>query len=238
MHLARASLSDSSKTMATMDARDFTMSEHQAPSSSSASAMPSRASSRYEEKLAHFETRDTSLSNLTNKESLAQIDTTLTSFEHSKDGRLYDSNGQLIRLPAPTADPRDPLNLSRTRKIVGVTALCLFGALAASAELILGAMLPVFALQYAGVNPKLLEPLTQHLGGLPEGVDPLATLQNKTLFPNAPPIWKVYLLASLPVLMMGVANLGLIPMAIAVGRRPVVLGCGVVAIAGESTELM
>lgn len=209
------------------DARDFTM------PASIASQQPSRSSSRYEEKLSHYSTQDTSMTDLTNKESLAHVDTTLTSFERTHDGRLYDRDGHLIRQPAPTADPRDPLNLSFTRKAVGVTSLCLFGAMAASAELILGAMLPVFALEYAGVDPKFLEPLTENLGGLPAGVDPLSTLQNKTLFPNAPPIWQVYLLASLPVLMMGIANLGLIPMAIAVGRRSVVLGCGVIAIAGE-----
>lgn len=213
------------------DARDFTMADHQPPST--ASGLPSRASSRYEEKLSQFETRDTSMSDLTTKETLGQTDTGLTTFEQH-DGRLYDRDGHLVKQPAPTADPRDPLNLSFGRKIVGVSALCLFGALAASAELILGAMLPVFALEYAGVDPKYLKFLTENLGGLPAGVDSLSTLQNKTLFPNAPPIWQVYLLASLPVLMMGVANLGLIPMAIALGRRSVVLGCGVIAIGGKS----
>jgi len=212
------------------DARDFTMGDHQPTLNPSGG--PSRASSRYEEKLSQFETRDTSVSDLTTKEALGQTDTGFTTFEQAHDGRLYDRDGHLVRQPAPTADPRDPLNLSLSRKIIGVSSLCLFGALAASAELILGAMLPVFALEYAGVDPKYLKPLTENLGGLPAGIDPLSTLQNKTLFPNAPPIWKVYLLASLPVLMMGVANLGLIPMAIALGRRSVVLGCGVVAIGG------
>lgn len=174
------------------------------------------------------------MSDLTTKEALATVSTELTTFEHANDGRLYDRDGNLVRQPAPTADPRDPLNLSLTRKLVGVSSLCLFGALAASAELILGAMLPVFALEYAGVDPKYLKYLTENLGGLPAGSDPLSTLQNKDLFPNAPPIWQVYLLASLPVLMMGIANLGLIPMAIALGRRSVVLGCGVIAIGGKS----
>lgn len=213
-----------------MDARDFTMSEHQPPSS--ASGKPSRASSRYEEKLTRLETRETSLSNLTSKESIAHLDTRLTSFEQTHDGRLYDRDGHLVLQPAPTANPRDPLNLSLMRKMVGVSALCLFGALAASAELILGAMLPVFALEYAGVDPKLLKPLTENLGGLPAGTDPLSSFS--VLFPNAPPLWRIYLLASLPVLMMGIANLALIPLAIAVGRRPVVLTCGVVAIGGTS----
>lgn len=212
-----------------IDPRDFTMTDDRTPSSASAysSVQPSRASSKYGEKLLHLETRETTLSSQTTKESLAPK---ITTFDHANDGRLYDHNGHLVRQPAPTADPRDPLNLTFARKLIGVTALCMFGALAASAELILGAMLPVFALEYAGVNPKLLQPLTEAAGGLPAGTDPLKSFA--TLFPNAPPIWKIYLLASLPVLMMGVANLALIPMAIAVGRRTVVLTCGVIAIAG------
>lgn len=143
-------------------------------------------------------------------------------------GVLYKDNGELVLIPAPTKDPKDPLNMSLKRKVIGLGCLCCFGALAASAELILGSMLPVFALQYAGIDPKLLEPLTAN-GGFPQGSDPLKTLQD---LPNAPPIWRTYLLASLPVLMMGIANLFLIPLAIAVGRRPVLLSCGVLAIAG------
>jgi MFS family permease len=137
-------------------------------------------------------------------------------------------DGELILMPAPTQDPRDPLNLTTRRKIVGLTCLCLFGALAAAAELILGALLPVFALDYAGLDPKILKPLSE-AGGLPVGSDPLKFLAE---LPNAPPIWKVYLLASLPVLVIGLANLVLIPMAIAIGRRPVVLVTGVIAVAG------
>lgn len=59
--------------------------------------------------------------------------------------------------------------------------------------------------------------------------DPLKVLEE---LPNAPPIWHVYLLASLPVLMMGIANLFLIPLAISIGRRPVVIGSGLIAIGG------
>lgn len=87
-------------------------------------------------------------------------------------------------------------------------------------------MLPVFALQYAGIDPKLLLPLTKN--GLPPG-DPLKTLSE---LPNAPPIWHVYLLASLPVLIIGISNLIFVPMAISVGRRPVIIFSGVVAIIG------
>ncbi|EME44139.1 hypothetical protein DOTSEDRAFT_71831 [Dothistroma septosporum NZE10] len=155
-------------------------------------------------------------------------ETQFASFDHANDGRLYRPDGSVVLQPAPSQDPRDPLNMPMKRKCLAIISLCFFGALAASAELILGAMLPVFALEYAGINPHLLLPLTE-AGGLPAGSDPLKYLED---LPNSPPIWRIYLLASLPVLMMGIANLILIPMAISIGRRPVVIFCGVVAILG------
>ncbi|KAK1999088.1 major facilitator superfamily transporter [Colletotrichum falcatum] len=147
--------------------------------------------------------------------------------QQAKEGVLY-LDGQLILQPAPTRDPRDPLNLPLSRKALACACLCCFGALAAAAELILGAMLPVFALEYSGLDPKLLKPLTSS-GGLPGGSDPLKILAN---LPGAPPIFQIYLLASLPVLIIGVANLILVPMAISVGRRPVVLATGLLAVVG------
>lgn len=95
--------------------------------------------------------------------------------------------------------------------------------MAAAAELVLGAMLPVFSFQYAGIDPKLLTKVH-----LPEGVSALTILAE---FPG-PPIWKIYLLASLPILMMGLTNILLIPLAIATGRRNVLLITGVIALAG------
>lgn len=121
------------------------------------------------------------------------------------------------------------MNIPFAKKALAIFFLCFFGALASAAELILGAMLPVFVLQYAGLDPKLIIPLLTETGGIPAGSDPLKVLSE---LPNAPPIWKVYLLASLPVLVMGLANLALIPLAISIGRRPVLLGCGVIAIVG------
>lgn len=152
-----------------------------------------------------------------------------TSFEHTGEAQLYDSAGNLTLIPAPTPDPKDPLNLPLWHKLLGMGSLCLFGALVASAELILGAMLPVFVLEYAHVDPKILKPLTEQAHGFPMGSNPLKFLEN---FPNAPSIVHVYLLASLPVLMMGLANFFLIPLAITLGRRPVVLSCGFIAVAG------
>ncbi|KAF2860709.1 major facilitator superfamily transporter [Piedraia hortae CBS 480.64] len=149
----------------------------------------------------------------------------------AREGNLY-RNGRIVKQPAPTADPRDPLNLSLTRKIVAVVSICFYGALAAAAELILGSLLPVFVLQYAGQNPSKVLITLSHSGGLPKGVDPLRSLQLLSKANGGPPLWKIYLLASLPVLMMGVCNLIFIPLAVAVGRRPVILGCGVLAIGG------
>ncbi|KAM3421279.1 hypothetical protein BST61_g1681 [Cercospora zeina] len=143
-------------------------------------------------------------------------------------GLLY-KGGMLVQQPAPTSDPKDPMNLSFSRKLLAALFLCFFGAMASAAELILGALLPIFFLQYAGIDPALLVPLTKSGGGLPAGVDPIKAL---AALPNAPPIWKVQLLASMPVLIMGLANLVLVPTAISVGRRPVMLACGIIAIIG------
>lgn len=120
---------------------------------------------------------------------LEHVETRLTTYDQANDGRLF-RDGVLVRQPAPSMDPRDPLNLPFTRKLIAAFFLCFYGALAASAELILGAMLPVFALQYAGINPKFLLKLTP----IPKGSDPLKALED---LPNAPPIWHIYLLVSL-----------------------------------------
>lgn len=136
------------------------------------------------------------------------------------------TTGGQILTPAPTRDPRDPLNITLKRKIAAVFCLCFFGAMAAAAELILGAMLPVFVLQYAGINPHFIAEYTKVK--LPAGTNPLALLNNL----GGPPIEKVYLLGSLPVLMIGLSNLAMIPVATAVGRRPVILGCGLLAVGG------
>lgn len=117
----------------------------------------------------------------------------------------------------------DPLNLPNWRKMAAILILCLFGSMAAAAELILGAMLPIFSFEYAGLDPKLLV----HIH-LPEGTNGLAAL---ALFPG-PPIWEIYLLASAPILMIGIANFFLVPLSIALGRRSILLTTGIIALAG------
>lgn len=49
---------------------------------------------------------------------------------------------------------------------------------------------------------------------------------------GGPPIWKVSLLASLPLLTNGISSYFLVPASIAVGRRPVLLFCGIMAWVG------
>lgn len=159
---------------------------------------------------------------------LEPVGTGMTTFDMEPSDALY-RDGQLVKQPAPSGDPRDPLNLTMKRKLLLAVCLCFFGALAAAAELILGAMLPIFALLYANIDPKMLLPFTESASFLPVGSDPLAVLSE---LPNAPPITKIYLLASLPILMIGISNLFLIPAAIIFGRRPVIVFCGIVAIGG------
>ncbi|KAJ3499456.1 hypothetical protein NLG97_g295 [Lecanicillium saksenae] len=130
---------------------------------------------------------------------------------------------KVILVPMPTTNSRDPLNLPNWRKFTAITAICCFGAMAAAAELILGAMLPVFVFLYAGLDPKLLTKVH-----LPAGINSLALLND---FPG-PPIWHIYLLGSAPILVIGVANFFLVPLAVAVGRRTILLTTGAVAIGG------
>lgn len=155
---------------------------------------------------------------------LEHTETFQTTYEQAVVGDLY-RDGELVLMPAASRDPKDPINLSTKRKIIGVLCLSFFGALIASAELILGAALPVFAVQYAGYDPSTL---LGSIHGYPVGSNPLTYLEDL----GGPPIFQVYLLATMPLLMIGASNLVLVPMAVAVGRRPVILIAGVAAIGG------
>lgn len=181
--------------------------------------------------LSRTNTSDEKLEHVNTSSTNNTLHTTYTAADRTERSALFDDNGQVIRQPAPTADPRDPINMTTTRKIVALLCLCTFGAMAAAAELILGAALPVFALVYANINPTYLVTITDTFGGFPLGSNPLAALQD---LPGAYPITDIYLLASLPVLVIGLSNWFLVPLAVAVGRRPVLLGAGVIAIAGAS----
>ncbi|KAG6367709.1 hypothetical protein INS49_001904 [Diaporthe citri] len=129
-------------------------------------------------------------------------------------------NDSIRFVPMPTPSPKDPLNLPPWRKWAAVAALSLFGALALAAENVIGAMVPVFVLEYAGVDPKVLGQ-KQEPGGSPlmSGM-------------GGPPLWKVSLLASLPLMVNGIASYFLVPLTIAIGRRLVLLATGAMAWSG------
>lgn len=141
-------------------------------------------------------------------------------------------NGQMRCIPMPTPDPRDPLNLPQWRKWAAIITLSLFGALALSAEAIIGALVPIFVLEYSGIDPKILGviDLSALSAPSPDGKpsDPLQLLSSL----GGPPISKVNLLSTLPFLVNGVASYILVPLSIAYGRRPVILFSGVMAWSG------
>lgn len=141
-------------------------------------------------------------------------------------------NGQMRCVPMPTADPKDPLNLPEWRKWACIITLSLFGALALSAEAIVGALVPIFVLEYAGIDPKILGSIDLSALSItsPSGkpADPLQLLSSL----GGPPISKVNLISTLPILVNGVASYILVPLSMAVGRRPVILLAGVMAWAG------
>ncbi len=139
-------------------------------------------------------------------------------------------NGQIRFIPMPTPDPKDPLNLPLWRKWAAVAALCFFGALALSAETIIGALVPVFVLEYAGIDPSILSQVDVSAFSPPGVVNlnPLSVLAGL----SGPPLSQVALLSSIPLLVNGIASYMLVPLSIALGRRPVLLFAGCLAWAG------
>lgn len=166
--------------------------------------------------------------------ALQHAETYQTTYEQAF--TIYDAEGKLIMLPAASRDPKDPLNIPTARKIAALFFVSFFGGLAASAEIILGAVLPVFAVQYSPAvaaapdhNPaKLIQLLTDSQGGFPQHPNPLAYLNNL----GGPDIFDIFMLGAAPLLIIGVSNLFMVPLAIACGRRPVLLVTGLIAIAG------
>lgn len=129
----------------------------------------------------------------------------------------------------PSPDPKDPLNMPNWRKWISIGVICFFGALALSAEIVIGALLPVFILEYAGVDPRILNSVNLQSSGGATAVNPLAILPEGVFPPN---IKEIALLATIPLITNGVASYFLVPLSIAVGRRPVILFAGVCAWAG------
>ncbi|CAK7213626.1 hypothetical protein SEUCBS140593_001908 [Sporothrix eucalyptigena] len=139
---------------------------------------------------------------------------------------LYE-NGQLRYIPMPTPDPKDPLNMPNWRKWTAI--IVMFGSLGLAAEVTIGALLPVFLLEYSGINPVsvLSDPtLAARVAGgdllsvFPPGTSPKVTLA------------QVSLLATIPQIANGIAGYFLIPLSAAIGRRPVLLVTAIAAWAG------
>lgn len=104
------------------------------------------------------------------------------------------------------------------------------GALALAAEIIIALMIPVFAMEYSNIDPSVLKDMNLAELGEP-GValaDPMKVLAGM----GGPPLYKISFLASLPLLTNGISSYFLVPLSIAIGRRPVLLFCGVMAWGG------
>ncbi|WYZ39290.1 hypothetical protein EsH8_III_001204 [Colletotrichum jinshuiense] len=143
--------------------------------------------------------------------------------------QLFD--GENIRfVPMPTPDPKDPLNLPNWRKWTSIGALCFFGSLALAAEFIVGALVPIFVLEYSGIDPHIINEIDISKLGPPGEVnlDPLKALGGL----GGPPLYQVALLASVPLLVNGLSSYLLVPLSIAIGRRPVLLLSGFLAWTG------
>src|ERR1700712_1321372 len=87
-------------------------------------------------------------------------------------------------------------------------------------------MIPIFIFEYSGLNPKMLNgnmgPVPAPPPG-PHGHRSADMSKAFPKFPNAPSTQAISMLGSLPGLFIGVSNFVSIPMAEAIGRRPVML---------------
>jgi MFS family permease len=145
--------------------------------------------------------------------------------------QLFDPATKQRRfVPMPTPDPKDPRNLPQWRKWAAIAALCFFGALAISSEAIIGALIPVFVLEYAGIDPKILGAIDLSSLAPPGKVNanPISALEGL----GGPPVFQTALLSSLPLLVNGISSYLLVPLSIAVGRRPILLLAGIAAWSG------
>jgi MFS family permease len=110
------------------------------------------------------------------------------------------------------------------------------GAIALSIEYVIGQLIPLFVLEYAGYDQSLISEVLTRPPPAPQNSrannnsssSPLEDLASL----GGPPISHVALLATLPMVVSGVASFALVPLSIAVGRRPVMLLCGAAAWAG------
>ena len=123
---------------------------------------------------------------------------------------------------------------------------------------VMAGLLPIFMLEYAGLDPKLLNepgglagilaggshgqgppggmppggmpPGGMPPGGMPPGGPPAGNpLEALGNLPGAQPISRVNMLSSLPVLIIGLSNYILVPASVAFGRRPVMIFCSLLS---------
>jgi MFS family permease len=87
-------------------------------------------------------------------------------------------------------------------------------------------MIPVFIFEYSGLNPKLLNQMSGTIPAPPPGKHGHRSADMSKSFPTIPgkpTSSQVSLLGSLPSLFIGLANFITIPLANAIGRRPMIL---------------
>ncbi|ERT00551.1 hypothetical protein HMPREF1624_03925 [Sporothrix schenckii ATCC 58251] len=158
----------------------------------------------------------------TEKPPLSRVDTSATltdeevPLEIVGSTNIYDGDGKIRLIPTPSPNPKDPLNLPNWRKYAAIGALCFFGSLSMCADFVVGGLLPVFLLEYSGVDPR---PILKHadmkgnpspMALIPPGVQPVS-------------LYEVTLLSTLPSLTNCAASFLLVPLSLAIGRRPVLL---------------
>lgn len=107
----------------------------------------------------------------------------------------------------------------------------LVGSLALSAEIIIGSLIPIFLLEYAGVDPRTIKDINfvAASGGRGTQLNPLAVIPAGVVPPS---LQKVSMLATIPLVTNGIASYFLVPLSIAIGRRPVLLLTAVLAWSG------
>ncbi|KAF3761622.1 hypothetical protein M406DRAFT_50918 [Cryphonectria parasitica EP155] len=144
---------------------------------------------------------------------------------------IFDENGEIRLIPMPSSNPKDPLNMTDLRKWTAIGVLCFFGSLALSAEIIIGSLIPIFLLEYAGLDPRTIQDINfvAASGGQGAQLNPLAVIPAGV---TPPSLTKVSMLATIPLITNGIASYFLVPLSIAIGRRPVLLLTAVLAWAG------
>ncbi|KAM0747706.1 MFS general substrate transporter [Meredithblackwellia eburnea MCA 4105] len=113
--------------------------------------------------------------------------------------RLVANNNDIVYVPAPTQDPRDPLNLSWNKKMIALAIYSSFTMFGGTITNVAGSLIPYFEEAYKA-----------------EGVTDVQLSR----------------LSTVPTISMGIVNFVSIPIALAVGRRPVFLVSSLMLIIG------